>query len=269
MFIYEDKTINTVRDDGTITRPTLDIFLQRTNGKPLGAVVVLPGGGYTHLAEHEGGLIAAQFNNMGFHAFVLKYRVAPNRFPAPQQDVLRAIRIIRANAEAWEVDVDKIAILGFSAGGHLAASCGTSYKEIPIEKIDEIDNQPSNPNAMILCYPVIDICADFAHNGSGDALFGTTDITEEKQSWCCQNKVTDDTPPAFVWHTATDNGVPVENSIAFAKAMWAKKRKCELHIFPFGPHGLGIGYRVPNVETWLEMAGKFLKNNCGFTALDK
>ena len=269
MFIYEDKTINTVRDDGTITRPTLDIFLQRTNGKPLGAVVVLPGGGYTHLAEHEGGLIAAQFNNMGFHAFVLKYRVAPNRFPAPQQDVLRAIRIIRANAAAWEVDVDKIAILGFSAGGHLAASCGTSYKEIPIKKIDKIDNQPSNPNAMILCYPVIDICADFAHKGSGDALFGTTDITKEKQSWCCQNKVTDDTPPAFVWHTATDAGVPVENSIAFAKAMWAKKRKCELHIFPSGPHGLGIGYKVPNVETWLEMAGKFLKNNCAFTTLDK
>lgn len=266
MFIYEDKNINTVRDDGTITRPTLDIFLQRSNGKPLGAVVVLPGGGYSHLAEHEGGLIAAQFNRMGFHAFVVKYRVAPNRFPAPQQDVLRAIRIIRANAKEWEVDVDKIAVLGFSAGGHLAASCGTGYKEIPIEKVDAIDEQPSNPNAMILCYPVIDICDTFGHRGSGDNLFGTTEITPGKNAWCCQHKVTDDTPPAFLWHTAEDRGVPVENSISFAKAMWEKNRKCELHVFPEGHHGLGIGYKFPNVEMWLELAGKFLKNNCGFPA---
>ena len=264
MFIYDDPSINTVYDNGTVTRPTLDIFLQNSNGKPLGAVIIMPGGGYSHLAEHEGGLIAAHFNRMGFHAFVLKYRVSPNLYPAPQQDVLRAIRIIRANAKEWEVDPDKIAIGGFSAGGHLSASCGTKWRDSPFEKVDEIDNQSSEPNAMILCYPVIDICSDFAHKGSGDFLFGTEEMIPEKYELCCQNCVDENTPPAFVWHTATDAGVPVENSIAFAKAMWAKNRKCELHIFPEGPHGIGIGYKYPNVEMWLELAGKFLKNNCGF-----
>ncbi len=265
MFLYENKSINTVKEDeGTILRPTLDIFRQRSNGKPLGAVLVLPGGGYGHLAEHEGGYLASHFARMGFHAFVLKYRIAPNRFPAPQQDVLRAIRIIRANAKTWEVDPDKIAILGFSAGGHLCASCGTGYKDIPIEKIDEIDNQPSNPNAMILCYPVIDICQDWANKPTGNNLFGTQELTPQKYEWCCQNKVSDDTPPTFIWHTAPDEAVPVENSICFAKAMWAKKRKCELHVFPEGPHGIGVGYLYPNAHMWIELAAKFLKNNCDF-----
>ena len=264
MFLYEDTTINTVRSDATVVRPTLDVFLQNSKGKALGAVVVMPGGGYAHLAEHEGGLIAAQFNNMGFHAFVVHYRTAPNRFPAPQQDVLRAIRTIRANAEKWEVATDKIAVLGFSAGGHLCASCGTSADQIPFEKTDDIDNQPSAPNAMILCYPVIDLLPEFGHVGSGDFLFGTTDITEEKRYWCCQNRVTENTPPAFLWHTAVDAAVPVENSIAFAKAMWAAKRTCELHIYPEGHHGIGLGYKFPNANTWVELAGKFLKNNCGF-----
>ena len=264
MFLYEDTNINTVRSDATVVRPTIDVFLQNSQGKALGAVVVMPGGGYINLAEHEGGLIAAQFNNMGFHAFVVHYRTAPNRFPAPQQDVLRAIRIIRANAKTWEVDPDKIAILGFSAGGHLCASCGTAADKVPFKKVDEIDEQPSAPNAMVLCYPVIDLCPEFGHVGSGNNLFGTEEITDEKIQWCCQNLVTENTPPAFIWHTAADAGVPVENSITFAKAMWSKKRKCELHIYPEGGHGLGIGYKVPNVSTWVELAGKFLKNNCGF-----
>lgn len=263
MFIYEDPSIRTVKNDGTVLRPTLDIFLQNAEGSKLGAVLVMPGGGYSALAEHEGGVIASQFGSRGFHTFVLHYRVAPNRFPAPQQDVLRAIRIIRANAENWGVDADKIAIVGFSAGGHLCASCGTGYDEIPFDKIDECDDFPSNPNAMILGYPVIDLCSEFAHQGSGDFLFGPG-VTEQKLAWCCQNRVSEKTPPAFVWHTATDKGVSVENSLCFAKAMWAAERLCELHIFPQGPHGVGLGYRFPNADMWVELAAKFLKNNCGF-----
>lgn len=264
MYLYDDVSINTVHPASIVIRPTIDVYLQNSNGKPLGAVIVMPGGGYDHFGEHEGDLIAGRFNQMGFHAFVVHYRIAPNTFPAPMQDVLRAIRIVRANAKNWEVDPDKIAIAGFSAGGHLCASCGTKWRDIPFDKVDAIDEQSSEPNALILGYPVIDICEEFGHRGSGDNLFGTTEITPERQKWCCQYNVTEETPPAFVWHTATDQGVPVENSIAFAKAMWAKNRKCELHIFPEGPHGIGIGYKYPNVEMWLELAGKFLKNNCKF-----
>ena len=264
MFIYDDPSINTVYDNGTVTRPTLDVFLQNSNGKPLGAVVIMPGGGYSHLAEHEGSLIAAHFNRMGFHAFVLKYRVSPNRFPAPQQDVLRAIRIIRANAKEWEVDPDKIAIGGFSAGGHLSASCGTKWRDIPFEKVDEIDNQSSEPNAMILCYPVIDICSDFAHKGSGNFLFGTEEMIPEKYELCCQNCVDENTPPAFVWHTATDPVVPASTSVNFANAMWKCGNTCELHIFPKGLHGRGLGLGHKDIHRWPELAAEFLETTAGF-----
>ena len=142
-------------------------------------------------------------------------------------------------------------------------------KDIPFEKVDAYDEFPSNPNAMILCYPVIDLCSDFAHKGSGEELFGTEENTPLRQEYCLQNAVSENTPPAFIWHTATDATVPVENAIAFAKAMWAKNRTCELHIYPDGPHGLNIARRCPTADSWVELAVNFLKKKCGFQTCEE
>ena len=168
MFLYDDPAIKVEKEDGTVYRPSLDIILNRSNNKPIGTVIIAPGGGYRNLTPHEGGYIAGAFAKYGLHTCILNYRHSPCTFPAPQQDILRAIRILRGIAADCDMAPDQIAVLGFSAGGHLCASCGTKYNDIPFEKVDAYDEFPSNPNAMILCYPVIDLCSDFAHKGSGE-----------------------------------------------------------------------------------------------------
>ena len=130
--------------------PSLDIYtLDGPEAK--GAVVICPGGGYAHRATHEGKDIALRFNKLGFHAFVVQYRVSPNRFPAPQQDIFRAVKIVRSRAEEWNVKTDKIAVCGFSAGGHLAASSGTLFDEVKFTVGDETEKDSQKPDALILC----------------------------------------------------------------------------------------------------------------------
>ena len=238
--------------------PYMDTFLLSAAKDPLGLVVVLPGGGYSHRAFHEGDPIAQRFNELGYHAVVVQYRVKPYTYPAGLNDVARAIRIIRKNAAAWAVDPDKIAVCGFSAGGHLAGTAGLYYQDATHKEGDEADNFPADPNAMLLCYPVIAATEDYAHRGSALNLLGADAPESARAKMDLHKAVTENTPPAFIWHTVTDQVVPVKNALAFADAMMAKGRLCEMHIFPEGPHGRGLGLGCHALSQWTALAANFL-----------
>lgn len=202
------------------------------------AVLIFPGGGYTHLAGHEGKAYAEFFAAHGIFSAVVEYRVFPHLFPAPLQDAQRALQTLRYNAEKYGIDKNKIAVMGSSAGAHLAASLST-YREFLAETGDEISKEDILPNAQILCYGVLTLVGDYAHKGSGVHLLG--DQKEELGASLSPALIADEkTPPAFLWHTWSDPVVPVENSLEYVKRLHAKGVAAELHIFPDGRHGMGL-----------------------------
>lgn len=223
------------------------------------AILVIPGGGYGGVCEaSEGEPIARRFNELGFHTFVLQYRVAPNRFPKPQQDAIRAMRLIRHNAEEWGVIPNRIAACGFSAGGHLTACLGTITDMIPDAVNDEIDAINPIPDALILSYAVISVGKATSHRGSAVNLLGP-ELPEDLVDLCnLSSQVGPDTPPAFVWHTFMDGTVHYRNALDFADAMAKTKRPCELHIFPHGNHGMLLGLGTDDVEKWTSLAASFI-----------
>jgi acetyl esterase/lipase len=242
--------------------PYLELHPVKTD-KPRGAVLVCPGGGYTKRADHEGHLIAECFNKAGIHAFVLHYRVAPNRHPAPLSDARRGIRIIRANAGDWKVNPGKIAICGFSAGGHLAASLGVHYGLEDSSPGDDIDKQPARPDALILSYAVL-VANKFKHPGSFDNLLGKGHARELRELMSLERHVDKNTPPAFLWHTAEDPAVPVENSLIFAVRLSKFNVPFELHVYEKGKHGMGLGTEDERVATWSVLCTGWLKKNLGW-----
>ncbi len=217
------------------------------------SVIVCPGGGYAHRAPHESGPIAEAFNARGFSAFVLDYRVAPYRHPYPLMDAQRAVRTVRAARPEG-----KIAVLGFSAGGHLASSVGTHYDAGDATAADPIDRASCRPDALILCYAVISF-GPHGHQGSCHNLLGENAPRELVREFCNELRVTPDTPPTFLWHTADDPGVPVMNSLMFAEACDANGVPFELHAYRSGRHGLGLAEEFPHVATWVDLAGEWLR----------
>lgn len=226
--------------------------------RPRGAVVVCPGGGYAHLAPHEGEPIAKWLNSLGISAVVAHYRRAPNRHPVPLQDAQRAIRHVRFHAAEWNVRPDRIGILGFSAGGHLAATAGTHFDAGNPDAADPIDRVSCRPDAMVLCYPVITFEAPHRHVGSMNNLLGENPPDDLRLSLSNELQVTSRTPPAFLWHTADDAGVPVENSLLFAQAMRKNNAPFSLHVFPSGRHGLGLAHGIPLVSEWTTLCAQWL-----------
>lgn len=214
-----------------------------------GAVVVFPGGGYAHKAEHEGPVIAKWFNSIGITAFVVDYRVAPYKHPAESSDAQRAVRFVRANAKKYGIDEDKIAVMGFSAGGHLAGIASVHYDKKFYEETDKIDKVSARPNASILCYPVIDMY-EYRHDGSRNALIGERAKEKDKELMALHLNVTENTPTAFLWHTSEDNAVPVENTMLYATALAGCNVPFEVHIYPHGVHGLGLAHDDPHVAQW-------------------
>lgn len=244
-------------------QPYIDTFLLDGASDALGGVLVLPGGGYHHRAKHEGNPVAEKFNALGYHAFVLQYRVSPYLYPAPHQDLVRAVKIIRSHAQEWKLG--KLAVLGFSAGGHLAASGTMLSEKFEKNEGDEADSFCGKADAMILCYPVISCCDEFGHTGSGQNLCGSVEAGQQSPVADMHLAVNDNTPPAFLWHSATDGCVPVCHSTEFAKSMWNNNRKCELHIFPDAPHGKGLALGRKDMSVWPELAAQFLETTAGFT----
>jgi len=232
-------------------KPTLTIY-QPAEGKANGcAVVICPGGGYGHLAvDHEGKQVGEWFNSFGVTAFMLKYRLSPYRHPAPLLDAQRAIRTVRARAKEFGVDPNRVGILGFSAGGHLASTAATKFDKGNPEAKDEIDKVSCRPDFAILAYPVISFTEPFTHVGSRNNLLGKEAAPELIESLSNEKQVTADTPPTFLFHTNGDSGVPPENSIAFYLALRKVKVPAELHIYEKGGHGVGLAPKDPVLSTW-------------------
>ena len=248
-------------------RPTLDTYI--LNGDKIrGAVLICPGGAYAFTSPREAEPIAIKFNAAGFHAFVLYYSVAPNKHPQPLKDISRAMCIIRENSKEWKINEDCVAVCGFSAGAHVAASIGSYWDSSYLKGIPGIDSSKSNPNAQILCYPVI-TSGTYAHAGSFYNLLGDNPSELLKQEMSLENSVTQKTPPTFLWHTLEDNSVPVENTLLYAKSLRSKNISFELHIYPDGPHGLSLANEetqeegrgvYPNVATWMGLCITWLTN---------
>ncbi len=202
--------------------------------------LIFPGGGYDHLAVHEGKGYAEFLNANGIQAFVLEYRFFPHLFPAPLADARNAMRFMRKNAEKYGIDPDKIAVIGSSAGGNLAAMLCNYYELIDGET--EADVASYLPNAQALCYPVIRTTPDFGHVGSGKNLFGDK-YDEMAEKFSFDTMVNEKTPPAFLWHTMADPGVPVLNTLAYTEALYKQGIRVEVHLFPDGGHGYGLATR--------------------------
>ncbi|HWV35221.1 MAG TPA: alpha/beta hydrolase [Thermomicrobiales bacterium] len=245
--------------------PTLTPFLLPQGHGPAPAIVVCPGGGYRIKAEHEGAPIAEWLNSLGLVAFVVDYRVAPYRHPAPLQDAQQALRLVRANASRWGVLADKVGILGFSAGGHLAATAGTWWDRGDAASDDPVRRESSRPDMLVLCYPVISF-ADVAHVGSMENLLGPNPAQDRREALSAERNVSAETPPTFLWHTADDEVVHVEHSLRFASALRAHDVPFSLHVFPHGRHGLGLAEDDPVVGAWTSLCASFLQSQGFLTA---
>ncbi len=217
------------------------------------AIVILPGGGYGHLAMgHEGHEIAAWCNSLGCSAFIVDYRHRTKGYghPAPLQDAQRAIRTVRAEAPKWHVDPQRIGVIGFSAGGHLASSTGVFFDAGMAEDEDPIQRVSCRPDFLILCYPVIGFGESFTHLGSQRNLLGADASPELIRSLSTEKHVTAESPPTFLWHTTEDRPVPPENSLRFYLALQAQQVPAELHVFEKGRHGLGLAGDTPGARDW-------------------
>ena len=235
--------------------PSLTAYLSGAR-RPGGAVIVLPGGGYGGLAPHEAEPVAQWINRMGLSAFVLRYRVAPYRHPWPLADAQRALRVVRSRAAEWGIEADRIGILGFSAGGHLAVSAGVLHRLSCYDAVDDADRQSARPDFMVACYPVISF-GPHRHDGSLRNLLGADPDPALRRLLSLEESVDAETAPAFIWHTANDQGVPVLNSLLLASSLAAHAVPFELHVFPDGRHGLGLAEERPDIP-WTGLCERWI-----------
>ena len=258
LYLWEKGKVPYFKPEYGQEETTLTPYLLN-DGKKSGCVIVCPGGAYRIRADHEGGPVAEEINKYGVNAFVLNYRLFPYKYPAITEDVLRAVRYVRYHADEFNIDPNKIAVLGFSAGGHLANSsmCVFDYGR---EDGDEIDKVSSRPDGVILCYGVISL-KKYTHGGSKDVLIGGLENEEElANKMSGELAVKDDTPPCFIWHTQDDQAVPVWNSLDLYSSLTKQGIPAALHVFPHGQHGLGLAEGHNDVSKWSELLGLWLFN---------
>jgi enterochelin esterase family protein len=245
----------------TADRPTLTRYIPPADKATGAAVVVCPGGGYGALAhDHEGRQVARWLNSIGVTAFVLKYRIAPRyHHPAPLQDAQHALRTVRANAKEWHVDLKRIGIWGFSAGGHLAATAGTHFDDGKVDAEDPIERVSCRPDFMILAYPVITFTEAGMHRGSRSNLLGPDPDPKLVESLSNEKQVTARTPPTFLFHTDADRGVVPENSVLFYLALRKAGVPAELHIYEKGAHGVGLAPKDAILSSWPERLAAWMR----------
>ena len=226
--------------------PTVTPYLPDGTNATGAAMVICPGGGYAHLAPHEGNDYALWLNQHGVTCFVLKYRLGSSGYhhPAMLQDAARAVRWVRAHAAEYKVDTHRVGIMGSSAGGHLASTLVTHFDAGNSNATDVIEQQSSRPDLGILCYAVISF-GEFAHKGSRENLLGKNPDPELVKSLSNELQVTAQTPPCFVWTTFEDKTVPMENSLMFASALRQHHVPFDLHIYQKGGHGMGLADKPP------------------------
>lgn len=249
--------------DGRISNvsvPTLTVFrpaVDRPNGT---AVIICPGGGYVRLsAEREGAQYANWLATLGVTTFVLKYRMAEFGHPAPLQDVLRAVRMVRSRAKELGVDPSRIGVMGSSAGGHLAASAGTLFDHAAGRTGAALDATSGRPDFLMLLYPVIAMEGPAVHAGSRKALLGSSPAAEAVQLMSVEKQVSAATPPTLLIHTREDQAVPVENSILFYQALTRAKVPAEMYLFEHGGHGMGMKDGLGTASEWPRRAEEWLR----------
>jgi len=221
---------------------TLTAYLPAAGRATGASVVVCPGGSYAMLADHEGRDYALWLADQGITAFVLKYRLgsAGHRHPAMLEDAARAVRTVRHHSRDWNLDPARIGIMGSSAGGHLVSTLVTHFDGGNPAAADPIERESSRPNLGILCYPVISM-GPLAHEESRRNLLGENPSAELRHRVSSELQARETNPPCFIWHTQDDQAVKVENALAFAAALQEKRVPFSLHIYPSGPHGIGLG----------------------------
>lgn len=242
--------------------PTLTIYMPANTTGPMTAVVIAPGGSYRALAmNHEGRAPANYLNAMGVAAFVLKYRLGP-RYHHPVQlgDAQRALRTVRARAAEWHIAPDRIGIMGFSAGGHLASTASTHFDGGSASAADPIERMSSRPDFAILGYPVISMTEPWTHAGSRTNLLGEAPDSALARDLSNETQVTGRTPPTFIFHTATDAAVPVENSLYYFLALRKAAVPAEMHVFAEGRHGVGLALQDAALSAWPALLTTWLRS---------
>lgn len=245
-----------------VTNPSLQVYPAPADKNTGTAVVVCPGGSYYGISFiNEGIKVAEWFNSLGISAFVLHYRlpddaIMKNKSIAPLQDGQQAIRIVRRHAKEWGINPDKIGIMGFSAGGHLASTLSTHFNE---KVYDPEDSTSARPDFSLLIYPVISMDSTITHRESRENLLGKNPSSELVKHFSNEMQISKETPPAFLVHSLDDGAVPLQNSINYALAMQKFKIPCELHLYQSGGHGYGLGWSANTESTWPEACRKWLK----------
>ena len=232
--------------------PSMTVYLPRNTPAGMTAVVIFPGGGYRNLASnHEGRQVASYLNAAGVAAFVLKYRLGPRyHHPIEMGDAQRAIRMVRSNAGAWHIDAARIGVMGFSAGGHLAATVSTHVDAGNPAAPDVVDRAGSRPDFAVLAYPVISMTEAWTHQGSKDNLLGQNPPADLARSLSADLAVSPQTPPTFLFQTNADTTVPAENAVHYYLALRKAGVPAEMHVFQNGPHGLGLALDDPAIGQW-------------------
>jgi len=249
------------KGDRDVDKPSITAYLPAEEKATGLGVLLCPGGGYQNLAMgHEGVDIAKWFIERGIATFVLKYRLASNGYhhPAPMLDVQRAMRVVRGNAETFGVDPQRLGVMGFSAGGHLASTLATHFDDGTVDAPDPTDRVGCRPDFAILCYPVIIFNSKYTHKGSEANLLGPDPDPAAIEYLSSEKQVTRETPPTFLFHTDEDNAVVPENSIAFYQALRKHQVSGELHIFQFGRHGVGLAQDIPGTKEWPQLMYNWL-----------
>lgn len=266
------KTNETEKSDSTdivriskVQNPEIAVFIPSKKHATGQAVVICPGGGYGILAYNwEGTDVAKWFNSKGVAAIVLKYRLPNSKsniipHQSPLMDAQRAIRMVRANADKWNVKKDRVGIMGFSAGGHLASTAGTHFDNGNTNSADSIERLSCRPDFMILMYPVITMSKPTMHSGSRNNLIGQNPDSQLANFYSGELNVTKETPPAFLVHASDDKGVPAENSLLFYQALKEKNIPAEMHLYPKGGHGFGLALGIAGTESWTERCIEWLR----------
>lgn len=266
------KTDETEKRDTTETihisrvqAPGITVYMPSKRNATGQAVIICPGGGYVNLAySWEGTDVAKLLNAKGITAIVLKYRlpnsksnVVPNL--SPLMDAKRAIRMVRFHAAKWNINKNKVGIMGFSAGGHLASTLGTHFDDGDATSKDSIEQFSSRPDFMVLAYPVISMSKNIMHTGSRNSLISEHPTDELAKQYSTELHVTKQTPPTFIVHAADDKGVPVENSLLFFQALKDNSVPVEMHIYPVGGHGFGLALGKGYLETWSDRLVDWLR----------
>jgi acetyl esterase/lipase len=250
------------RDDSLRAKPMMTIYQPLKEDANGTAVVICPGGAYMMIAiDHEGHAIAKWLGNHGVTGIVLRYRHGGHgyRHPIPLQDAQRAIRTIRHKAKELNINPDRIGIMGFSAGGHLASTAGTHFDKGKADAADPIEKVSSRPDFMVLGYPVITLKKPFTHWGSRINLVGKRGDDALVNSLCNETQVTAKTPPTFLFHAKDDGAVPPANSINFHRALVKNKVKAEIHLYEKGGHGFGLGRKGTPAAAWPASCAKWMR----------